>query len=276
MNKDSSLFKTFSADGTDGFADTSLASGLAADAPGSWLDGISSDTHAGNAAISASLDTQISVTQDPFLVSFEDSAPVIVDKPAFDSTSLDAQTSNIQDSFLGPFENGAPVIVDETAFHFPNLSAVTPMTADSTSNQHDGLKPAVADLGWSAGTGTGSNAFDAFINDAAALNLTQSNSGSGSSGNGGTSNVPGSALVTHTAASGLTINVIYDSSVSSAPAGFMTRGQCRGPVPREPVSTIRSRSRSTSAMEKLADRRWAQALLAKARHTSIPIRIRSW
>src|ERR1035437_10332519 len=126
MNHVSSLFKTFSADGTDGFADTSFASGPpGADASDSWVDGISSDTHAGNAAISTSLDAQTSNTQDPFLVSFED---------------------------------GASAIVDETAFHCSNVSVVTPTTVDSTSNQHDGLKTVVAHLGWSAGTG--SNAFD--------------------------------------------------------------------------------------------------------------------
>ena len=219
MKNASSLFKTFSADGTDGFADTSFASGSpGADASDSWVDGISSDTHAGNTTNSTSLDAQTSNIQDPFLVSLEDGAPVIVDKSAFNSASLDAQTSDIQDSFLVPFDDGAAVIVDEPGFHFPNLSVVMPMTADSTSNQHDGLITVVADLGWSAGTG--SIAFDAFIHDAAALNLTQSNSGSGSFGSGATSNVSGSALVTHTAASGLTINVIYDSSVTSAPAGF--------------------------------------------------------
>jgi Ca2+-binding RTX toxin-like protein len=218
MKNASSLFKTFS---TDGSADTSFASGPpGADASDSWVDGISSDTHAGNAANSTSLDAQTSNIQDPFLVSFEDGAPVIVDKSAFNSASHDAQTSDIQDSFSVPFEDGATVIVDEPGFHFPNLSVVTPMTADSTSYQHDGLTTVVADLGWSAGTGTGSNAFDASIHDAAALNLTQSNSGSGSSGSGAASSVSGSALVTHTAASGLTINVIYDSSVTSAPAGF--------------------------------------------------------
>ena len=156
-------------------------------------------------------------------MSFEDGASIIVDKPTFNSTSLDVQTSDIQDSFLVSFENGAPAYVDESGFHFANfinLSIVTPTTADSASNQHDGLNTVVADLSWSAGTGTGSNAFNAFTNDAAALNLTQSNSVSGSSGSGGTSKVSGSALVTNTAASGLTINVIYDSSVSSAPAGF--------------------------------------------------------
>ena len=219
MNHVSSLFKTFSADGTDGFADTSFASGSpGADASDSWVDGISSDTHAGNAANSTSLDEQTSNIQDPFLVSFEDGAPVIVDKPAFNSTSLDTQTLDIQDPFFGSFEGGAVAVIDEPAFHFSNMSVVTPTTADSTSNQYDGLKTVVADLGWSAGAG--SNAFDAFIHDAAALNLTQLNSGSGSSGSGATSNVSGSALVTHTAASGLTINVIYDSSVISAPAGF--------------------------------------------------------
>src|ERR1035441_2689194 len=236
MKNASSLFKTFSADGTDGFADTSFASGSpGADASDSWVDGISSDTHAGNTTNSTSLDAQTSNIQDPFLVSLEDGAPVIVDKSAFNSASLDAQTSDIQDSFLVPLEDGAPVIVDKSAFnsasldaqtsdiqdsflvpfddgaavivdepgfHFPSLSVVMPMTADSTSNQHDGLITVVADLGWSAGTG--SIAFDAFIHDAAALNLTQSNSGSGSFGSGATSNVSGSALVTHTAASGLT------------------------------------------------------------------------
>ena len=221
MNNISSLFKTLSADGTDGFADNSFASGLpGADALDSWPDGISSDADAGNAANSTSLDAQTSNIQDPLLVSFEDGAPVSVDKPAFDSTSLDAQTSNIQHPILGSFEDGAGVIVDEPSFHFSNVSVVTPTTVDSTSNQHDGLKTVVADLGWNAGTG--SNAFDAFIPDAAALNLTQSHSNSGSSGSGGTSSVSGSALVTHAAASGLTINVSYDSSVSSAPAGFMT------------------------------------------------------
>jgi Ca2+-binding RTX toxin-like protein len=44
----------------------------------------------------------------------------------------------------------------------------------------------------------------------------------GSSHGGATSSSGGSALVTNAAASGLTINVIYDSSVNSAPAGFKT------------------------------------------------------
>ena len=122
------------------------------------------------------------------------------------------------DSFLVSFEHDAPVIVDEPAFHFSNVSVVTPTTAGSTANQHDGLRTLVAD--WYAGNG--SSAFDALIYDAAALNHTQSNPGSGSSGNGGTSNVSGSASVTNTAASGLTINVIFNSSVSNAPPGFVT------------------------------------------------------
>src|ERR1035441_2920938 len=146
MKNASSLFKTFSADGTDGFADTSFASGSpGADASDSWVDGISSDTHAGNTTNSTSLDAQTSNIQDPFLVSLEDGAPVIVDKSAFNSASLDAQTSDIQDSFLVPFDDGAAVIVDEPGFHFPSLSVVMPMTADSTSNQHDGLITVVAD-----------------------------------------------------------------------------------------------------------------------------------
>ena len=127
------------------------------------------------------------------------------------------------DTILASFEDGAPVIVDEPVFQFSDFSVVTPTSADATLNQHDGLKTVFADLGWNTGSGsTGSNAFDAFIPDAAAFSHTQANPHSGSSGSGGTSNAAGSSLTTNTASSGLVINVVYDSSVSKAPAGFMT------------------------------------------------------
>ena len=62
--------------------------------------------------------------------------------------------STIQGPFLVSFEDGAPVIVDEPAFHFSNVSAVAPTRANSTSNQHDGLRAVVSDLGWDTGNGT--------------------------------------------------------------------------------------------------------------------------
>ena len=127
------------------------------------------------------------------------------------------------DVVLVSFEDGAPVAVDEPTFRFSNVPALMPTKADVTSDQHDGLKTVFADLGWNSGGGsTGSNAFDAFVPDAAALNISQAHSNSGSSG-GGTSSGTGSSLTTNTASSGLVINVTFDSSVGSAPAGFMTQ-----------------------------------------------------
>jgi Ca2+-binding RTX toxin-like protein len=125
------------------------------------------------------------------------------------------------DTVLASFEDGAPVIVDEPLFHFSDVPVVTPPTINMTSNQNDGLKDIFSDLGWHSGSG--SNAFDAFIPDAAALSHTQANPNSASSGGGKTSNTAGSSLTTNTAASGLVINIVYDSSVSKAPAGFMTQ-----------------------------------------------------
>ena len=145
--------------------------------------------------------------------------------------AVDALHSS-SDSFLVSFESGAPAIVDEPAFHFSSSLVVPPPSADTTLNKHDGFNAVFADLGWNAGNA--GNAFDAFANGAGALSHTQSSPGS-TSGGGGTSGAAGSSLVTNTAASGLTVNIIYDFERQQRPCRFHDAGQCRGPVSQEPV-----------------------------------------
>jgi Ca2+-binding RTX toxin-like protein len=141
-------------------------------------------------------------------------------------TPADNSAPSSSDVILAWFEDGAPVIVNEPAFHFSSTPSLLSEKSDATSDQHDGPKAVFADLGWSSSGSSSAmsgNAFDGFTPNSGALNASEAHSQSGSSGSGGASTSSGSSVATNTASSGLVINVTFDSSVNSAPSGFVTQ-----------------------------------------------------
>ena len=128
---------------------------------------------------------------------------------------FDLQATNLVGPVLETFENGSPVLLELPPFRFNDVPLAT-----TTGSAFPGLdsigKSVAADLG--VHTNTSPNGFDGFIHDAAALVTSQSQPGSGSSG---FSSSTGSSLIANTVSAGLTINVVYDSSVANAPSGFV-------------------------------------------------------